>query len=125
MNNKTYENLTDYDTKDMKIYIQPKKINPCIKNIIIIGGLLTALTAPSFTSPDIDISEDNMSMYTQFSESSAQNYNFTYLSCFPEIKTNINDDAPLELSISNKIKVKIGKIEPLEFSAIEDEKGFI
>ena len=125
MNNKTYENLTNYDTENIKIYIQPKKLNPRIKNIIIIGGLLTALTTPNFTSPNIDISEDNMPINAQFSESSAQNYNFTYLSYFPEIETNIKDDAPLELSISKKIKVKIGKIEPLEFSAIEDEKGFI
>ena len=118
MNNKTYENLTNYDT-------EKKKLNPRIKNIIIIGGLLTSLTTPNFTSPNIDISEDNMPINAQFSESSAQNYNFTYLSCFPEIETDIKDDAPLELSISKKIKVKIGKIEPLEFSAIEDEKGFI
>ena len=124
MNKEIYDDLSKNDTTSIKFYIQSTYLHPRIKDIILLGGLLTALSVSNFTSTDINISEDNASLYEQFSESATQK-KYNYLSCQPEIDTDINDDAPLELSISKKIKVKIGKIEPLEFSAIEDEKGFI
>ena len=43
----------------------------------------------------------------------------------PFIDDFLFDDAPLVIPTIKTMRVKINKIEPLEFEAVEDEKGFI
>lgn len=111
------KSISDSSSKHLKPTIHGSNIS---SNKYLVAGILayTLVTANITVDEmsELEITKDMTSSNITILDEQIYDYDFEIF------KT---DTAPLELPKVCSLKVKIGKIKPLQFSSPEDENGFI